>query len=100
MNVKILAKINQRQRQLLVNAFLYYQQNYNIISDDKYDKFSFELDYLIKTYPEEFKASAYYKDFTDFIPDSGYYLKTLNKPEIIKVAKHLRKLEEHDRNKK
>lgn len=48
--------------------------NANIISDDLYDKWSFELKDLIDTFPEIFKKSCYYKQFKGFIPDSGYYL--------------------------
>ena len=48
---QILAKINQRERQILVHAYLYYKNNQNLISDDKYDQWSFELADLIKTYP-------------------------------------------------
>ena len=40
---QILAKINQRERQILVHAYLYYKNNQNLISDDKYDKWSFEI---------------------------------------------------------
>lgn len=45
-----------------------------LISDDKYDQWSFELKDLIDKHPAEFKQSPYYKDFKDFVPDSGYYL--------------------------
>lgn len=60
---KALAKINQRERQILVHAYLYYKMNKNLISDDKYDQWSFELDELIKKYPDLFKKSAYQKAF-------------------------------------
>lgn len=86
---KILAKINQRERQILVHAYLYYKYNQNLISDDKYDQWSFELDKLIKTYPDKFKQSAYPKAFKDFIPDSGYYLTPEKYPEIVNKAKWL-----------
>lgn len=87
----ILQKINQRERQLLVHAYLYYRLGKNVIDDDKYDQWSFELDKLIKEYPQDFKQSVYQKDFTDFNPSSGYYL-AYNKPEIRNVALRLLKL--------
>lgn len=81
-------KINQRERQLLVHCCIYYDLNKNIISDDKYDSWSFELDSLIKNNPEDFKKSAYYDDFKSFNPSSGYYL-NYSHPEIIRVARWL-----------
>lgn len=89
---KALAKINQRERQILVHAYLYYKMNKNLISDDKYDQWSFELDELIKKYPELFKKSAYPKAFEGFIPDSGYYLTPERYPEIVNKAKWLLKV--------
>ena len=93
----ILEKINQRERQLLVHCCLYYGMNENIISDDKYDFFSFDLADLIKKYPDDFKKSAYYKDFLEFNPSTGLGIK-YRKPEIIKVAYHLKK-KYHDKEK-
>ena len=37
-------------------------------------QWSFELKDLIDKHPSEFKQSPYYKEFKDFVPDSGYYL--------------------------
>ena len=71
---KIDELINRRENQLLLHACLYYQWNVNIISDDLYDQWSFELANLIKKYPDKFKKSYYYNQFKGFIPDSGYYL--------------------------
>lgn len=71
---KIDELINRRENQLLLHACLYYRWNANIISDDTYDKWSFELADLIDKYPKHFKKSYYYKQFKGFVPDSGYYL--------------------------
>lgn len=87
----ILQKINQRERQLLVHSYLYYRLGKNLIDDDKYDKWSFELADLIKENPTEFRKSVYHKEFEGFNPSSGYYLK-YNKPEIRNVALRLLKL--------
>lgn len=92
-NKQILAKINQRERQILVHAYLYYQYNKNLISDDKYDQWSFELADLIKEYPKLFKKSAYSKAFIGFIPDSGYYLTPEKYPEIVNRANWLWEVE-------
>lgn len=89
---KILAKINQRERQILVHAYLYYKLNKSLISDDKYDKWSFELAALIKKYPKLFQQSAYSDAFKDFIPDSGYYLTPEKYPRIVNRAKWLLKV--------
>ena len=83
--------MNQRERQILVHAYLYYQHNKNLISDDKYDKWSFELDKLIKEHPDEFNKSAYKEAFIGFIPDSGYYLTPEKYPAIVKRANWLYK---------
>lgn len=83
-----LEKINQRERQLLVHAYLYYKLDKNVISDDKYDDFSFDLASLITKYPNEFKQSVYHKDFKSFDPSSGYYL-NYDKSEIKRVAMRL-----------
>jgi len=87
----ILQKINQRERQLLVHSYLYYRLGKNLIDDDKYDQWSFELNKLIKDNPQDFKQSVYYNDFKSFEPSSGYYLE-YNKPEIRNVALRLLKL--------
>ena len=89
MKQTILEKINQRERQLMVHCCLYYAMNTNIIDDDTYDKFSFELADLIKKYPDDFKKSVYHKDFLEFNPSTGLGI-MYRKPEIIKVAYHLK----------
>lgn len=93
MKQTILEKINQRERQLMVHCCLYYAMSTNLISDDTYDKFSFELADLIKKYPEDFKKSVYYKDFLEFNPSTGLGI-NYRKPEIIKVATHLKQYHE------
>ena len=86
---QIAAKIAQRERQILVHAYLYYKWNRNLISDDKYDQWSFELADLIKKYPELYQKSPYAKAFDGFIPDSGYYLTPEKYPEIVNRANWL-----------
>ena len=94
----ILEKINQRERQLLVHCCLYYGMNVNIISDDKYDFFSFDLANLIKEHPDDFKKSAYHYEFRNFDPSTGLGL-NYKKPKIINTGlKLLNRFEK--RNKK
>lgn len=69
-----LQELNRRERQVLIHAYLYYKLNKNLVGDDLYDYFSFDLDRLIKKYPEDFKKSVFYEDFKGFNPSSGYYL--------------------------
>ena len=95
----ILEKISQRERQLLVHCYLYYEKNKNIISDDQYDEFSFDLADLIKKYPDDFKKSAYRYEFRNFDPSTGLGL-NYKKPEIIKVAHHLKKYHDKEVTKK
>ena len=72
-----------------MHAYLYYKLNKNLISDDKYVQWSFELADLIKQYPQLFKQSAYPEAFNDFVPDSGYYLTPEKYPRIVNRAKWL-----------
>ena len=95
----ILEKINQRERQLLVHCCLYYGMNKNIISDDTYDFFSFDLADLIKKHPDDFKKSAYHYEFRNFDPSTGLGL-NYKKPEILKASYHLRKYHKKEVTKK
>ena len=94
----ILEKINQRERQLLVHCFLYYEKNKNIINDDQYDRFSFDLADLIKKYPDDFKKSVYCYEFRNFDPSTGLGL-NYKKPEIINTGlKLLNRFEKRNKN--
>ena len=65
LNSKVLALMNQRERQILVHSNLYYRQNTNIVSDFQYDRWSHELYDLITKYPKEFRKSAWFQAFRD-----------------------------------
>lgn len=78
MNKEILELINRRENQLLLHCALYYEFGKNIISDDLYDKWSFELKDLIDNYPKEFSLSNNKDNFNNFDPSSGYYLNYTN----------------------
>lgn len=87
-NKDILAKINQRQRQILVHSNLYYRQDTNIVSDSTYDRWSHELFDLIKAHPAEFKKSAWYSAFITFDGNTGMGLPYTD-PWVEATANHL-----------
>lgn len=94
MNKEILATINQRERQLLVHACLYYHYDTNIVSDFDYDRWGLQLVSLSRNYPEEFKASCEYEIFKDYVKDncrSGFKL-PYQRPDIINKALYLLRL--------
>ncbi|AZV43602.1 hypothetical protein BAOM_2993 [Peribacillus asahii] len=67
--------IQRRRRQVLVNSYLYYQMNMNLIDDHTYDKWSKELSELQQKYPQESKnVKFYYEEFEDFDGSTGYHL--------------------------
>lgn len=66
--------INQRQQQLLVHSFIYYQLGDNIIPDYLFDRWSNELASLQKRYPRLAKQSIYHQEFLDFEGGSGFNL--------------------------
>lgn len=82
----ILSQINHRERQLLVTSYLYYKLDENIITDDKFDEYAFNLVDLIKKYPEEFKQSEFHDGFTEFDGSSGFDLPYLD-PRIEKIGR-------------
>lgn len=69
---EILSKMNQRERQILVHSYLYYEMNENLIEDYQYDNFAKELAKLIRDYPKIFKKSVYYSIFKGFGQDGCY----------------------------
>lgn len=88
MNWDIVAKINQRERQMLVHSYIYYMRDDSIISDEKWAEWALELRELIHSYPEEFKSSVYWVDFTDWDGSTGFHL-NLTRPEIVGAAERL-----------
>ena len=81
----ILSRINHRERQILVTSYLYYNLDENIITDEKFDKYAFDLVGMMKKYPEEFKQSEFYLGFTEFDGSSGFDLPYMD-PRIERVA--------------
>ena len=62
----IVEKIQLLQRSILVNSYVYYELNDNLLSDFQYDTNARQLEELSKAYPEDFKRSRYYAYFHDF----------------------------------
>lgn len=83
-----LKDINMYERKVLLHSYLYYQLDKNVIGDEKFDEWCFDLVRLMEEYPEEFKQSVYYKDFKDFDGSTGADLH-YKKPEIVNRASHL-----------
>ena len=63
--------IAQRERQVMVHSYLYYELDSPIISDWQWMIWANELADLIKQYPKEFKASPLYKAYKKFDPATG-----------------------------
>lgn len=53
------------QRFIIVHSYIYYELNYNVISDREYDLKSKELVQYKNDYPDLWKSSMYYKQFGD-----------------------------------
>ncbi len=90
---KIQSLINRRERQILVHSYIYYEKDTNLISDDQWSAWAFELAELRDKYPKEFNKSPYAWVFDDFDPSSGYYLEhAYIRPEIVSRAEYLLKV--------
>ena len=59
-------RIECLERSILVNSFVYYELNDNILPDYKYDANTVQLENFAKQFPAEFIKSRYYKYFYDF----------------------------------
>jgi hypothetical protein len=77
----IVEKIQLLERWILVQSFIYYELDQNIVADHDYDNNAKQLAELKKEYPEEFKRSRYYDIFHDYCSEedgtvntSGFFL--------------------------
>ncbi len=80
-------KIKQRRRQMLIHSYLYYELDENIVSDNKWSKWAFELAELQKQYPKESNEVEYAELFKDWNGSSGADLKY--DESIIKCANRI-----------
>lgn len=74
MDSRIIEKIQQRRRQMLVHSYLYYEENVNIVSDDTWSRWAKELAQLQKDYPKESAEAEEYEQFKDWDGSSGAFL--------------------------
>lgn len=81
----ILEKMNQRQRQILVHSFLYYELGTTTIPDSRFNNFAQELKILQNQYPKIASKTVYAEDFEGFEGSTGYDL-DYRKPEIMSKA--------------
>ena len=70
-NQKIVEKINQRRRQILIHSVIYYKLNDSLISDSTWSRWAIELYNLQKDYPEIAETVPYHNAFKDFDPSTG-----------------------------
>lgn len=67
-------RIELLERWIMVQSYIYYELDMNIVSDHTYNANSQQLVSLIKEYPEEYERSRYYSFFYDFDGSTGYHL--------------------------
>lgn len=65
MSLSIQEKINRLQRIIIVHSFLYYELDFNIVSDKEYDDMCKKLVKYKNDYPELWTLSEYHKQFGD-----------------------------------
>lgn len=58
-------RINYLQRRIIVYSYIYYELNDNVISDKDYDALCRKLVKYKNDYPDLWKGSEYYKQFSD-----------------------------------
>lgn len=65
-------KIKQRRSQMLVHSYLYYHMDTSIVSDDDWQRWANELQYLQEIYPEP--IGFYDEVFKDWDGTTGMHL--------------------------
>jgi len=71
MSKAIQDKIKQRRLQILVHSCIYYEFDTNIISDNQWSNWAWELVKLQQTYPEESQEVEWADAFSDFNGSTG-----------------------------
>ena len=66
--------IQKRRLQILVHSYIYYEMDYNIISDKQYDEWSKELVIFQNKNPEIASRICYPFSFADFDGTTGFNL--------------------------
>lgn len=71
---QIIAKINQRRRQILVHSVIYYMMDDSIIPDTTWAQWATELEELQKQYPDIAEQCVYADAFRGFDHSTGFNL--------------------------
>lgn len=90
-------KFEALQRYILVHSMLYYNMDTNIISDQRFDKYSRLLAKKIQEYePKKVKSSQYGYVFYDFDGTTGFdlidRLSNADRAHIESIARHVLKI--------
>lgn len=81
-------KVELLQRWILVHSFLYYELNYNVVSDSKFDSNCEQLRKLKDKYPNSYKKAKYSYAMKDFDGSTGFgFVEKLNADHHSKVAR-------------
>lgn len=96
---EIRSLILRRRLQLLVHSHIYYDLNYNLVTDETWGRWAQELVKLQREYPLIADRVDYSEAFKDFDGSTGFDL-PYRQPEIMSKAKWLvdhHKEEDHDK---
>ena len=70
----ILAKINQRQRQIILHSVLYYKFDSNMVTDETWMRWANELVQLQRDFPALTEQSVFYMTMKGFDASTGSHL--------------------------
>lgn len=91
-------KISYLQRRIIVHSLLYYQLNFNIVSDAFYDSLARQLVKMKKENPKAFAKSKYFYAMKDFDGSTGFNLYnrlcTKDRDYLMSIATMLKKQKE------
>ena len=71
MDEKIKSNIKRLRRYILVNSYLYYEMNENLVTDEVWSAKALELETLQKQYPELSAEVELYETFKNFDHSTG-----------------------------
>jgi NAD-dependent DNA ligase len=63
---EIIKRISYLRKEILINSYLYYFKDFNIISDYEYDKMAEELYLLVRENPEAALSADYCNEFKEW----------------------------------
>ncbi len=83
------ALVLRRRLQLLIHSYIYYHRGESLTADSQWDAWAKELVVLQKKYPRISEVVDYYDSFQGFDGSTGFNLKAMTNPEIIRKAEYL-----------